>query len=493
MEASDKKIELIKKSCRVFNKYDGVGPDNNIEYMAALKPIREEAKELGISLDELYKEYLKRKEIIDEANSIFTIMNSAGPKNNNELMTRLRGIRGKAKDLDIDLSSLWRKQKELNGMFINDEIDIHTIKVFDPINEEYCEAFLNSILSDSTIESRFVRLHNFKQRGIDNPNFTKTEISNYLLYEGVKIIISKIKNGNTESINDSVLSDVLKIGVDKFDEYISKKSTTNEDVLNFLKLHMKSYDVDLEHVGAYDSNYLFKQSDNDKSPKSNHSSNVYRIYLNIPRTKDSEFFLMDYCVECQKQGISFDMKMFFNTSEKNSDGTILYSTYCDINKKISILRKLLEKYPNIQFGSPPPSCVMISGIEELGICNVGSASRLPTMDEYYDLANRHTYNDYINDLFRRNLCKLVGEYGVSYHGDSEFNNLREFIKKVIDDKSLKDKFLTQLCEYVHQDHNRRNGYSNDEQRNIALDTWYLDELKLRHSRDSKMVDSGVKK
>ena len=115
------------------------------------------------------------------------------------------------------------------------------------------------------------------------------------------------------------------------------------------------------------------------------------------------------------------------------------------------------------------------------------------MDEYYDLANRHTYNDYINDLFRRNLSKLVGEYGVSYHGDSEFNNLREFIKKVIDDKSLKDKFLTQLCECVHQDHNRRNGYSNDEQRNIALDTWYLDELKLRHSRDSKMVDSGVKK
>lgn len=488
MTIDERRNNLIEKACLVFSNYDGKALSNGNEYANSLRPIRKEAEELGISLDELHDIYLKRKAVIEEANSIFSLMNSKGSKNYNQLMTRLRNVRGMAKKLGIDLSSLYRKQKELNGMF-DDDIDIHTIKVADPINEEYCEAFLESILRDSTIESRFVILKDSKSRGPDKAKLSKSEISKYILYEGIKILISRIKSGNIEGLNERAVSDVLRIGIDNFDEYINEKSTTNEDVLDFLKLYIKYYDVDVEHVGAYSSGYLFRQGDNDKCPENDNASNVYRIYLNIPRIEESELFLIDYCIECQKQGISFDMKMFFNTSLKKSDGTILYSTYNDINKKVTILRKLLDKYPNIQFGSPPAACVKINGIEELGICNVGSAARLPYGEKHYYLANRNTYNDYINDLFRRNLSVLVEKYGVSYHGSSEFNNLKEFIKKVLSDKSLKEMFLKQLSEYVHKDHNRRNGYSDYEQKNVALDTWYLDELRVRHS----MVNSDIKK
>ena len=103
--------DFIKKACKVFENFEGKSATNEKEYMIALGKIREEAQGFGLSIDDLRSEYLKRKEIIDEANSIFTIMNSTGPKNNTDLMIRLGKIRGKAKELDIDLTTLYRKQR----------------------------------------------------------------------------------------------------------------------------------------------------------------------------------------------------------------------------------------------------------------------------------------------------------------------------------------------------------------------------------------------
>lgn len=528
MAIDERKSELIKNACLVFSKYDGKALSNGNDYANSLRPIREQAKELGITLDELHSIYLERKKVIDEANSVFAMMNDRGKKDYNALAIRLRALREKAKSLDIDLSMLWKKQNDLNDMLdsntrnVGISSDISTVKLSDPITEEYCEGFLKSFLKYSSLESRFTRLDTTKERGRDDLSGITGNLYKKMSYEvmlnSLRIAISKIRNNNLDGLNEWFVLEVKRIGIDNFNEYLTTGKTTNEAVNDFLSSQLKNnYDMETEHVGMYSSSFPFKPKDIDATTH-NRANNIYRIYLNIPITNMSVNFMTDFCNECQKQGIAFDTKLFFNGRDTNLDRTIIYSTFGDLNQKINILKNLLEKYKGIEFGSPPSSCAKIEGLDELGISHLGGCTspyKGSSNDSGIKLNNHHSYNDYINGIINKALCRVIDDFGYTNSFSESFrnnmsrfkngvargvlienddiNHLKDIVKEILNDESLKRSFLSQFCEYIHQEHNKENDYSILDNKNVALDTWFTDEVKARYSRGMRMSETEIKK
>ena len=426
---------------------------------------------------------IEKEAVIECTKEIFKEMfdsKQSGIIDNEALKKRqliLSNARNTAKRLNVSLDSIYQstKKKELSNMF-EKELDIHKMNFDDPITEEYCEACIKDYITrvdrrgiKQAIESRFITLPTSKKRGKDEFNFDTIcqSTSDYIMFEGLKIVIKKIKENDTSKINDFYLSKLKNIDIKELEEFVNTRKTNNPSIIDLILPLKDGYNLGLEHAGGYKcGSYLFKAS------KGEEKENMYRIYLNLPTTNDAVSFVKEYCLECQRQQIPFDIKAFFNKREENQDGTILYSTYNDINKKISIVKNLLSKYETLEIGTPPPACTKIDEEGIIGLCNIGNCNLA--------YQNNQTYNDYINGIFTIALCKTINSYGYNLtKSDMLHQQGIETAKKIYESDKRKE-FIKKLHENIHKEHNINNNYKEEETKNIAMDTWYIDEMRKKY-------------
>ncbi len=443
--------------------------ENGNDYV--LRKINEQiniAKYENIELPSL--DSIEQDAIIIMANRIFAehIKQVNSHNSNLQVIRRLRDAAKKYEMLE-QLSNI------LHGN--SSEFNLETAEYIDPINGEWCEACIDDYLNNNRkderniVETRYVRTKHSIERKPDTCSLEmlkKNELK--ILVEGLKVVISKIKNNDFNRLNPKIVSEVKRLGVDELENYLNSLKTNNSYINEFInKLKKDNYNSNNEHYGSYCTDYCFKSDDRDNDGL------VYRIYLNIPLTEDSVNFITDYCIECQKHLMDFDMKAFFNNKKESQDRTVLYSTYGDMNKKLTILKKLLVKYPNLGLGTPPPSCIRIKGMEALGISHYG-VCRYNSM--YNKVVKGLPYNSYINSLFVKALIDTLVYYGYDIKNMSDLK-LKE-TKNIVADmysSSKRSEFIEKVCEFMHRRHNKENGYDEFDNKNVALDTWFVDLMR----------------
>lgn len=490
--------KLITRACYVFSKYESNNITQSKEYQSSLIPIRKKAQELGISIDYLYKEYEKRKMVIEEAKSVFRAMDGTSI-NSQQIARRLQAVRKQAEELGIKLGKVYSNPNDLCSMF-DTEIDINTVEVSDPINEEYCEACLRSFLSSKRFESRYVTVSSSipKEESLAvyaGPAYWES------FKEGIKVFLEKMKKGDTTLLNKRVLAKFEGFGIERIEEHLKKGN--DSEVAEYFKWLFKNiyYHSGDEHMGSTRHNdgnaSLFVDAlEGEKY--------VYRIYLNLPRNEETIQFIKEYQIECQKRCMSFDMKPFFQQSQEHFDGTIFYISYNNINTCLNIIKDLLRKHPNMSMGTPPAACATIDELPNVGICHMGLVDKSGE--------NLATYNDYINKLFENTILlslkdEILARPDINevlktdlkedrriywgkqslrlYVYTNNFNTYSPIIKKILTEimnSDGKEAFIKRFCDIFHQEHNRLNGYPLDAKKSIPLDMWYIDEERERNRK-----------
>ncbi len=325
---------------------------------------------------------------------------------------------------------------------------------------------------------------------------------------GLRIFLDNIKRGNIDKVSKHWKNKLEAIGISKLEKYLQTGVCEDNNLKRFLNhVSEKCFDRG-EEVGSNDEDFLLNVN-NEENLK------VYRMYFNMPTTKETIDFIKDYQIKCQELGIPYSMKAFYNSADKErADVTIFYSSYKHMRQKLEIIKELLEKYPNIDFGTPPAACAKINGLENVGICHIGILGKGMKEGEYHNI---QTYNDYIDMIAQLALSKsfetrfkYISEEKVNEFQNGErrinatgllspisFNNdekerAKKIIAQLISDPLRKQSVVKAYKDIFQMYHDTFNGYPKGYNSNIALDMWYLD-MEKQNNRGIDAFDGLVNK
>lgn len=313
---------------------------------------------------------------------------------------QLRELKQIACEKGWDLNEIHQKIKNTSRKFkVKDKV-ISGLKSnsVNPLTDELCEALLDQFVNTGIFEIRLLKSKDDIERGLDTASIEDIrraeKASNKV---GLEIFVKNIKNGNLNKVNNYYYNKIMSIGIEKLEEYLKTNKTTDNKLQNFLdEVYNNCYTFDAEHIGSKGlKSSLHFNEDFDKN-------NEFRMYFNMPRSDEAVNFVKDYQIMCQSLEIDYNMKAFKNMEANNKDVTIFYSSYSDMNLKLEIIKKLMKKYPNIEFGTPPLACAKVAGLSNVGICHMGIL-------DYENGKNLMTYNDYINQLSYLALDEVFGD------------------------------------------------------------------------------------
>jgi len=380
-------------------------------------------------------------------------------------------------------------------------------EIENPLTLELCEKMIEQFVREGRIYSRTISLDSSKKRGRDEIGIGAyhANAKKEAMDVGLRIFLDNIKRGNIDKVSEYWKNKIDAIGISKLEKYLQTGICEDDYIKKFLYDVMNNcYNIDL--IGSRDDNSLYTSNED--------VLNVFRIYFNMPKTKESIDFIKDYQIKCQELEIPYNMKAFENTEER-ADVTIFYSTYKNMNQKLKIIKELLDKYPNIEFGTPPNACAKIKGLENVGLCHCGLFQILGEKDFKY--INCATYNDYVDRiaylaLFRTfgGQFKTINEKKIEDFREGKirdgFSGLilqcpfnkdekeraKKIIAQLISDPFKKKILVKDFKDSFQMYHDTFNGYPKGYNSNIALDMWYLD-MEKQNNRGIDAFDGLVNK
>lgn len=368
-----------------------------------------------------------------------------------------------------------------------------------PLTNELCEAILDHFVETGCFNIRMTKSKSFCEKGPDyyNNKFLK-DAENESMNVGLRIFLDNIKKLRLSKVNPDYFNLINKIGIEKLEDYL-ETGVADEDLKDFLKqVYEHCYNYETENIG---SNSKSLQAPDDEI-------DVFRMYFNMPETDNSIAFIKDYQIQCQKLGIHYQMKAFKNRA--SSDGTIFYSSYDSMNTRLKIIKELLNKYPDIQLGTPPIGCSKLEGFNsKVGICNLG------TIEKKYNMS---TYNEYVDSLAVLAFCTCFGnmisadsernrkiyenllnkernmfnyrigpcakyDFGLDYPDEKikkENEKVVQMVKSLLKDPTRKQVIVQKFKDIMQKYHNLNNGFAYDAKSNIAMNTWYIERERRKH-------------
>ena len=365
-----------------------------------------------------------------------------------------------------------------------------------PITDELAEALLDQFSELGFISIRRINLKSGKKRGLNTVKLEEIKaLEKESMNVGLEIFLNNIKSGNLDKVNQHYYSEIKKIGIDKLEKYLQTGKTTKDLDVFLAKVYDSCFSLFTELIG----------SPNESTRQSLHrykdNSVLFRMYFNMPLNSSTIEFVRDYQIACQKLGIDYEMKAFKNMESVANDTTIFYSSYADFDIKLKLIKELLKKYPNMELCTPPAACATLSDMPNVGICHIGILSKFNGIYK-----NTATYNDYIDKLADISLAKIFetqlsrispdikkriekvknGDVrtgmdglraGIRFSGEERIK-ARQVISSLLADPLKKKIFVKAFKSQMQIEHNINQGYSQNSDSNVALETFLIDEFKV---------------
>jgi len=432
--------------------------------------------------------------------SLFDTMSATGDYN--KIRIEMEKMKKLAVENGFNFTEIYNEVRKISNSKIKSDF-------LNPLTDELCEAILNQILEKGRVEIRQIRTGTYAHRGkndFDSEYLKAAELKS--MNVGLQIFLDNIKLKKYNLLDPIWYKSINEIGIEKLEEYIKSGICDNDKLRLFLEKVFES---------CYDSNGNDTMIGEQPIHTFDDKEDVYRLYFNMPKNKDTIGFIRDYQILCQQAGITFKMKPFKNMEEVANDTTIFYSSYKDINTRLKIIKELQKKYPNMQLGTPPIACSTIDGIEQVGFCSMGVVIEL----DKGIYKNYMTYNDYINDLADVALFEIFGNSlsasstdlsekyesfkkknlrnmfssmicGIGLSNKNHIEKVRRILYTVLSDPLRKKVIIQQLKKTMQKYHNMNQGYPYDYDSNIATDTWYIDKERQKYPEYEVATDTSIK-
>ena len=388
-----------------------------------------------------------------------------------------------------------------------------------PLTYELCEAMLEKFLSPNDVHAFSVRnvylpSDHYRKRipdaVRDEAQKKLLEFENKAMEEGVNLLLER------GTIPVEFLDAAEKFLRERYGDeesklqfsYSNKKAVIKMQLSNFLndrivdekfqglfkKIKNQNYDFTFDHCCSINSDRVKFYP-------------TFRIYLNASPNCEYVEFIYKYVCECQKYGINYDMKAFFNFDFKHGNNTkdraIIYINYFEFPKHIEILEKLFKEYSKdgilggeLGLGSPPSATAQIPSLPGLGICYTPIDLEMACFScniAYY------TSNDYFDSLCLRALYSMFNGSNYEKNRYYGFNLSKEEKLKLYEKLSvlwndpLKRKvIINTFMNCIQDEHDNIVGKKNS---NIAVDfyTTAFTDSNVNKLDDDYKVSSGLKK
>lgn len=267
----------------------------------------------------------------------------------------------------------------------------------DPLEDDkVCTAIMDRLFKNQIFDIRGLRLLEDRKYdyvpaapGVEEKalvELLKTILNNY---DKLKDKYTELSKGQVKELlaikdNEEKLLEVVR-KMQNLDVIYTKNAVDPELKANFelFNLYDRLLNFRSEHTGAY-------------TARDYRRSYTERIYLNCHNEGVLVNFMTLYAQECIKNGIQYDCKGMFRSSEVAADTTILYGTHEDIKFRLKIIEDIMSKHPEWRDSFEPP---------------VYGASKVGT--GFYGVSNAglkiNTYNDYFQYLCRIARSSLLAE------------------------------------------------------------------------------------
>ena len=278
---------------------------------------------------------------------------------------------------DEEVFSAFLKQRYQENRFAIEELSLITDE---PIKESKEYDYLK-LQADLTYKLYLIFLDKFN-------NYAYNDLNNKYLN-----LITEEELARLETLTREDIYGILKeMNKGEQSHYICNKYNLTNNLYTFILLStVETTDLNVEHIGIGD-NSLFVN---------NTFKNSYRIYLNGPRL-ETNLLINEYIRQCVENNLNYDMKAL--TSDTNKKRTTIYANKDDLVKKLNILNKLNNNYPELisKMGMPMYLTATLDNayysLSDIGLTDENGNCFL-------------SYSDYINDLaevaYYRMLAKLI--------------------------------------------------------------------------------------
>ena len=258
-------------------------------------------------------------------------------------------------------------------------------------------------------------------------------------YEELKNHFNILNNDEIKQIcsyknNDEELLRIAKkiVEISNIDQINSSK--VPKEYYNLLVLSRSLLDFRIEHLGTYDGVRTYDE----------------RLYLNCHDDNILNQFMTEYAKECINHHIDYNCKGLFNTYDKSSDTTILYSQHKDLKTRIQILENIMNKHPEWREKFYAPI---------YGGLTIGTG--------FYSLTHKGTKFSTYSSLFPLSLkvvrgsllSKILIENGLISVSDPYYSILKKFSElnitkaenvQLIDKVDIDGMRVDKICEYVEK-------------------------------------------
>jgi len=334
---------------------------------------------------------MSKNEFIQRVREFISLTQSVSANDYEKIITpELNKLKAIALVEGFDFDEIYKKASSVSRKLgMRDKTVSHLRPIItNPLTEELCEAMLDQFVNTGAFNIRKLELQDSIQRGSDQIDTTVRKSAELASLEvGLTIFVDNIRNGYLDKVNTYYYEKIKSIGLEYLERYLQTGESTPE-LNEFLReVYAKCYDYSMECIGDA------KMENSIHAYPNQPPQHMFRLYFNMPQNNETVKFIRDYQIACQKQGIEYCMKAFFNTNSASKDVTVFYSSYKDISLRLEIIKELFERYPNLELGTPPLACARISGLDNVGLGHNG------IMVDYDGIKrNMSTYNDYIDNL-----------------------------------------------------------------------------------------------
>ncbi len=467
-----KENELFQRIC-IYN----LRPDSNVEEYNELK---EFAEKYELDFNEIQKNSLMYTEDIKlSAEKLgFEPSKEALPNMIDDYLSKKKDMtdQEKASYLKILFYLSVTFNVNLRRELIKEKTNVKRVELPIELNKKYLKENLSNPLDDEEVLLEYLKQrYNNKEFDIANLSLITDKKENKekeydylklqadLTYRLYTIFLDKFNNYAYNDLNTKYLNLITEEELSRLEtltreeiynilkeiekgeqsHYICNRYKLTNNLYTFILLStVETTDLNVEHIGIGD-NSLFTN---------NNFKNHYSIYLNGPKLQTS-MLVNEYIKKCVENNLNYDMKALTNENTKLK--TLLYANKDDLIKKLVILNKLNNSFPELVAKMSTPMYLTSTmdntyySISEIGLfndndeCNLSYSNYLNNLAEvaYYRVLAKIVVNK-VEDTKRKILVDFIALDNISFketknpteakYNDIEFNNIKELINQYSD-------------------------------------------------------------
>ena len=467
-----KENELFQRIC-IYN----LRPDSNVEEYNELK---EFAEKYELDFNEIQKNSLMYTEDIKlSAEKLgFEPSKEALPNMIDDYLSKKKDMtdQEKASYLKILFYLSVTFNVNLRRELIKEKTNVKRVELPIELNKKYLKENLSNPLDDEEVLLEYLKQrYNNKEFDIANLSLITDKKENKekeydylklqadLTYRLYTIFLDKFNNYAYNDLNTKYLNLITEEELSRLEtltreeiynilkeiekgeqsHYICNRYKLTNNLYTFILLStVETTDLNVEHIGIGD-NSLFTN---------NNFKNHYSIYLNGPKLQTS-MLVNEYIKKCVENNLNYDMKALTNENTKLK--TLLYANKDDLIKKLVILNKLNNSFPELVAKMSTPMYLTSTmdntyySISEIGLfndndeCNLSYSNYLNNLAEvaYYRVLAKIVVNK-VEDTKRKILVDFIALDNISFketknpteakYNEIEFNNIKELINQYSD-------------------------------------------------------------